>query len=128
MKPLIIAPTNRTPAIDFAFDNHHLSFKGESYPEDTAAFYGPVLENLQQYLAQVDNVTIVVDIELAYFNSSSAKAIMNIFQMLESVAAKDKAITINWYYQEDDDTMQEFGEDFSEDLVHVTFNLCRLPS
>jgi hypothetical protein len=33
---------------------------------------------------------------------------------------------INWHYNEDDDTMQEFGEDFASDMEHTVFNLCLL--
>lgn len=123
MKTLMIPSTNRTPAINFDFANHHLSLRGESYPEDTATFYGPLLAELKKYLAQDNRTRIVVDIEMAYFNSSSAKAMMNFFQLLESAAAEGKDIEVNWYYQEDDDTMQEFGEDFSEDMEHIKFNL-----
>ena len=44
------AATDRSPEISFDFANHHLRIKGESYPEDVNAFYGPVLEALERYL------------------------------------------------------------------------------
>lgn len=126
MEALIIPSTNRTPAIEFDFANHHLTCKGESYPEDAAAFYGLILAKTKEYLDELNGAAVVVDIKMEYFNSSSAKALMNFFQLLELAAAEGKQITVNWFYQEDDDTMQEFGEDFSEDLEHVTFTLCRV--
>jgi hypothetical protein len=32
-------------------------------------------------------------------------------------------VTINWYYDEEDDTMRELGEEFGEDLEHAAFHV-----
>jgi len=108
--------------MDFA--QGQMSLKGESYPEDVASFYGPLLSSLDSWLATKPDVALTVDIELVYFNSSSAKALMNLFMLLEKAAAAGAAISVNWHFSSDDDTMQEFGEDFAEDLEHVRFTLC----
>ena len=76
MAKLKIAATDRSPEVDFDFDNHLLSLKGESYPEDVAAFYGPVFEALDNYLLGLDAGRCSFEFRLIYFNSSSAKAIM----------------------------------------------------
>lgn len=128
METVRIDGTERTPEIDFNFAKGCLVIKGESYPEDAAAFYGPLLSRLQEFLAAAGGAEITVDVAMEYFNSSSAKALMNMFQMFEEAAAADVTVTINWYYQEDDDMMQEFGEDFSEDLECVTFRILRSQS
>ncbi|HEY0838060.1 MAG TPA: DUF1987 domain-containing protein [Azospirillum sp.] len=122
MERLTIAPTGRTPAIDFDFDGGLLRLGGESYPDDVATFFGPVFAALRGFLAEPGDA-VRFDIELVYFNSSSAKALMNIFQMLEAAARDGRAITVNWRFEPGDDAMREFGEDFSEDLESVTFNL-----
>ena len=119
-----IDPTDRSPAVEFDFDGRRLSISGESYPEDAAAFYGPLLRSLSEFLRDLGGADLTLDIRMVYFNSSSAKAMMNLFQMLESAAAAGSAITINWRYQADDDIMEEFGQDFSEDFVHARFALC----
>jgi len=116
--------TDRSPAVVFDFGTQRLSISGESYPEDAAAFYGPLLQALGLHLADPAPVDVSLDIRLVYFNSSSAKALMNMFQMLEDAAAGGGRVTINWHYHNDDDTMEEFGEDFSEDFVHARFVLC----
>ena len=46
MASLKIATTDRSPAVLFDFDNHHLKISGESYPEDVSTFYHPVFEAL----------------------------------------------------------------------------------
>lgn len=118
-----LAATDRSPNVIFDFETDRLSITGESYPEDAAAFFGPLLESLGKYLAAAQDRSLVVDMRMAYFNSSSAKAFMNMFQMLEDSARQGLDITINWRFHPDDDTMEEFGEDFAEDFQHATFNL-----
>ncbi len=117
--------TERTPLVEFDFAGHHLVMEGESYPEDAPGFFGPILEALREYLdGLADGARVVFDLKMSYFNSSSAKALMNMFQMLEAAARGGCSITINWHYLEDDDTMEEFGQDFSEDFEGVEFRMC----
>lgn len=119
-----LEPTDRTPEVVFDFSTRRLSIAGESYPEDAASFYGPLLQALDGYLADPSADGVVLDVRLVYFNSSTAKALMNMFQVLEKAAARNTAVTINWRYHVDDDIMQEFGEDFGQDFEHARFVLC----
>jgi hypothetical protein len=128
MERIFIQAGERSPIIDFDFPNHRLSMEGESYPENPAGFFGPLLEALSKYLKTSTEFALVIDIKMAYFNSSSAKALMNMFQLLEASAETGKPIRINWHYLEDDDTMEEFGEDFSEDFVKAEFVMQPIPS
>lgn len=128
MDTLYLPRTDRAPLIELDFGAHRLRIEGESYPEDAAAFFGPVLAALDGYLAQAverpAERPLVLDLRLLYFNSSSAKALMNIFQRLEAAARKGLGVEVNWHYQPDDETMMEFGEDFSQDFQAASFNLC----
>ena len=123
MDNLKIAGTERSPDVDFDFAEGRLSLKGESYPEDASAVFGPIFAALERFLATAGARKVQVDFDLTYFNSSSAKALMNMFQVLDRAAENGCKIAVNWFYAPDDDTMKEFGEDFSEDLEHVAFNL-----
>lgn len=123
MDNLVIAATERSPAVDFDFSSGVLSLKGESYPEDASTVFGPIFAALEGFLNQVEGRELRFDFELIYFNSSSAKALMNMFQLMDKAAARGATIVVNWFFAPDDETMKEFGEDFSEDLEHVTFNL-----
>ncbi len=125
MENIIREATDRTPAVMFDFGSGVFSFKGESYPEDASAFFGPLHKAMDDFLNSSFKGDIVFNVEFEYFNSSSAKVLMNLFQLLEDAAqTKGKNTMINWYYNEDDDSMQEFGEDFGSDMEHATFNLC----
>jgi hypothetical protein len=123
MPRLKIAGTERSPEVDFDFDTHRLRLRGESYPEDAATFYGPVFEALDDYLSEPRDCAF--EVELVYFNSSSAKAIMSLLEKLDEAGRSGK-VTINWYYDEEDDTMRELGEEFGEDLKHAAFHLKKL--
>ncbi|CAA7615469.1 conserved hypothetical protein [Magnetospirillum sp. SS-4] len=123
MDNLKVAATERSPEVDFDFERGVLRLRGESYPEDASTVFGPVFAALEGFLADAGRRAIEVEFDLTYFNSSSAKALMNMFQMLDNAAGAGAAVTISWFFAPDDDTMKEFGEDFSEDLEHVSFKL-----
>lgn len=125
---LTIPATGRTPGVSFDFASGHLRMTGESYPDDVAAFFGPVFEALRGFLGDPDGGPIRFDMELLYFNSSSAKALMNIFQMLETVAKGGRPVTLTWCVEESDESMRELGEDFAEDLRHVVFQMREMPA
>lgn len=123
MQNLVIPASTRTPAIDFNFGNNHLKLSGESYPEDVTEFYNPVFAALDSYLATLRPGSCRFDFELIYLNSSSAKAVMMLMDKLDAAAAKGAAVDVHWFYDEEDDTMQELGEEFGEDLENAKFHL-----
>ena len=65
---------------------------------------------------------IIFNFELIYFNSSTAKILMDLFDMLDETAS-DNNVMVNWIYDADDDNMEELGQDFGEDLEEATFNM-----
>lgn len=123
MQNLDIPATSRTPAVTFDFAQHHLRIKGESYPEDVTEFYGPVFTGLDAYLGGLGQGSRRFDFELIYLDSSSAKAIMMVIDKLEAAAVKGASVEVYWYYDKEDDTMQELGEEFGEDLQSAKFHL-----
>ena len=112
--------TQRTPLVEIG--SNSCLIKGECYPEDIAEWSGPVLEALKKTLVDA-NTQFNVDIELYYFNSSSAKFLFDFFEFLEDSAEEGKKIRINWRYRAEDDTMLEAGEDFQEDITACEYNL-----
>ena len=126
MEAFVREKTKSTPGITMDPQQHHLEIKGESYPENSANFYSPMLEWLDNYLQQLNDTPVQVDIELIYFNSSSSKVFMNFFDMLEDAAQRGVPVAVNWMYHEDNDTALECGEEFQEDMAHVTFHLVPL--
>lgn len=120
---LVIPATSRTPEVTFDFEQHHLKLIGESYPEDVTEFYNPVFNALDQYLAALGSGQTRFDFELIYLNSSSAKAIMMLMDKLDQAAANGAKVDVFWFYDGEDDNMQELGEEFGEDLASAAFHL-----
>ena len=121
-----IAATERSPEIVFDFEKHHLAVRGESYPEDVTTFYGPVFDVLDRYLAGLGQGDCRFDFELIYFNSSSAKIIMIIIEKLEKAARNGASVDVHWRYDGEDDTMEELGQEFGEDVRVARFHMEKL--
>ncbi len=125
MNSLIIAATEQTPEVRFDAGASSLSLAGESYPDDTAAFFLPLLRWMECFLARGD-APVTLDLRITYFNSSSSKALLDILDMLDQAGRTGRRITINWFYHAGNDMALEYGQEYSEDLPNVTFNLIRV--
>jgi len=128
MENIKISATDRTPEIDFNFQENILRIKGESYPENVNEFYDEILGKLKSYLSELSDIKVEFNIEFIYFNSSTAKVLMELFDLMEETAENGNNITVNWVYEEDDDHMEELGEEFGEDLEEANFNMKPIPS
>jgi len=123
MDNLYIEQTKSSPEIDFNAKTNVLKIQGESYPENTIRFYVPIINWLEQYSQNIKNQSFEVNIELIYFNSSSSQILLNIFDLLEKCQQNENQVTVNWIYDEENDSALESGEDFQEELSYITFNL-----
>lgn len=122
MSPFIMEETKSTPYINFDDTKNLLLIRGESYPENTAGFYAPVFNWLEDYLSGTI-AGITVNLQITYFNSSSSKVLMDFFNLLEEAAGRGTAVAVNWLYHEENDMSLEYGEEFKEEMEKVTFNL-----
>ena len=120
MQNVHIDATSTSPEVAFNFSENLLLLRGESYPENASAFFGPIIEALRGYLEQTTDQVIEVIIELTYFNSSSTKVLFNIFDLLNT-AAENNTVNLHWRYDEDDDTILEFGDDLHEDFPAINY-------
>jgi hypothetical protein len=51
-----------------------------------------------------------IDFSLSAINAVSKRSIINTFRILEYVGSKGTNIRVNWFYQANDDDVQELGE------------------
>jgi hypothetical protein len=116
-----VEETAYTPAIALDETGRHIAIKGKSYPENVATFYGPFLTYLAEKLAE--GLPIVLDIALVYFNSSSSKILMNIFDMFEEAGLRGTQCGVNWLYDAENELAKECGEEFRADYTAFAFNL-----
>ena len=123
MDNLIIEQTVSTPAINFDYNMKNLRISGESFPENAAKFYEPVMNWIKEYLNQIEIEETKVEFEIIYFNSSTSKIFMTIFSLFDEEVKRDKNITVDWIASEDNDVAIECGEEFKEDLDYIPFNI-----
>ena len=93
------------------------------YPEDASAFYGLLLEKITKHFSGLKDTEVSFRFELIYFNSSTAKIVMELFEALEETAASGNNVMITWVYEAGDDNVKELGEEFSEELSEAKFTL-----
>ena len=114
----------RSPKITCDWDKGVMEIVGESYPENVTDFYGPVLSALEKYLSTSKDKIFSCAFELLYFNSSSAKVLMRIFDMFEEYSnSHGHNIKVIWKVDEEDDNMRELGEEFAEDIENIKFEI-----
>lgn len=123
MNDLNIHKTQSTPTIHFCEAADLLAIRGDSFPENAAKFYAPVLEWLREYIDEISKQKVTMEFEIVYFNSSTSKIFMTIFDMMEEAVIEGKDITVNWKCNEKNETAIECGEEFKEDLEQLPFNI-----
>ncbi|MDH5365517.1 MAG: DUF1987 domain-containing protein [Cyclobacteriaceae bacterium] len=115
MEILNLEGAEDTPKIILDKGNGIYEISGRSLPEDSAEFYQPVLDWIEEYNKDPNPETEFV-FKLEYFNTASSKLILDVLSALEDV----QGCKITWYFHEDDEDMEEAGEEFSE-LVEIPF-------
>jgi hypothetical protein len=107
--------TEDTPRIILDKKNRVFEISGRSLPENATEFYKPVLEWIARYSADPNHTTDFV-FKLDYYNTSSAKVILDLLYALEDI----EGIKVQWYFHDEDEDMEEAGQEFSE-LVEIPF-------
>ena len=118
MESIKLEGTPKTPTVEFSAENGVLLLKGRSIPENSIEFYKPLINWIENYSASAPSET-VLNVKLEYFNTSSSKCLLDIFKRLERVG---NPVTINWYYEEDDEDMLEAGEDYDA-IIDIPFKM-----
>lgn len=115
MNPLVIPPTDTTPAVNYDPATGIVRFSGESYPENVSAFYEPVLAWIREAVASQAPLKVVM--VFGYLNTSSTKAILDLLLLLEDYHRAGGKAEVEWHFNPEIEVMQEAGEEFGEDLT-----------
>lgn len=116
--------TPKTPTVNFNAETGVVEIKGRSIPENSIEFYKPLVDWLEEYLANPAGLTNV-NIQLEYFNTSSSKCILDVFKKLEAIYKSGNEVVINWHYEEDDEDMLEAGEDY-QSIIKIPFKMIEI--
>ena len=119
-----IPPSKRSPLV--VFEDNRLFVVGRSIIEKPSEFYNPIFNWLKEFISQTGTkVTLYFAFE--HINTSSTKWIYVIVKELcESKDFSDK-IEIKWFYEEEDEDVEELGHVFSV-LLQKEFDIVEITS
>ncbi len=121
MDILDIRATNDTPRVLFDPENDIFEISGRSLPEDVVTFYQPLIDWLDEY-NRLPNENTEFVFKYIYFNTATAKLVQDILIRLEQIHESGNKVKVIWYYEQDDEDMQDLGEEFKE-YVDIPFEL-----
>ena len=121
---LHIQGTERTPEVLLMTDPLSLTIQGESFPEDVAVFYSPVITAINALSLETKG-PLNVTLAMVYINSSSIKALYRIFEGVDAYRKAGNEVSVHWNVPEDDDIMEELGEDFKDRFSDLEFKVGR---
>jgi len=114
MTDLTIAGSTSTPSIQCTLQPPRVHMQGDSYPENAFELFQPVLQWMEQALANAPSLTM--DLELVYLNTSSVRIMMDLFDTLEAAHQDGRQVVVNWYYDARNERVAELAGEFKEDL------------
>jgi len=121
MENILRESSSKTPAINFDAKSGVLFLKGRSIPENSIEFYKPLNDWLDLYGEKpLDETTI--DMKLEYFNTSSSKCILDLLKRLEKINQAGSKVSVNWYFESEDEDMEEAGEDYQA-IIKLPFKM-----
>ena len=119
MKELNIEPTLTSPKVHFDPATNVFDISGESRPENASVFYKPILDWVRELESFASSASGSMDspihfnFNFDYFNSTSAKFILDFCKKLGNLHSQSIPIVIRWHYEEDDEDMMEVGREMS---------------
>ena len=103
---MIIKEELNTPYVKLDRENCTLTFIGRSYPEHPELFYDPIMREVKECRGKLTNSEIIVNVALEILNSISTKYL---FHLIKDLYESAMDMEVNWYYEEDDESMLEEG-------------------
>jgi len=129
MEKLYFPPTPTSPEINFSPEEKIFFMRGISSPEDVRRLYYPVIEWFREYIDTIlegnsnpysPDSPLKFQVDLEYFNSSSAKFLYDIFLELKRLISSGIPVILEWLYDEEDTDLREAGSDIAS-LIEMEF-------
>ena len=112
MESFRLEATDKTPFVLLDPTHGVLEISGCSIHENAARFYEGIYERVDAYASRPARQT-QARIALDYFNSSTAKYLLDILKRLDELHASGASqVSLEWRYDEDDLDMLEAGNDY----------------
>src|SRR3546814_5829315 len=120
MNDFSIPGSPSTPAIQSDWEKGIVSMQGDSYPENSYELCHQVYEWIERFLGEAAH-PLNLELRLLYLNTSSIKAMMDIFDLLEAAYHEGRQVAVNWYYDIRNERVVELAEVFKEDCTSPFF-------
>ncbi len=111
---LNIEATKSSPSVVFYEPDNALTISGESYPENSFAFFEPIFEWFHNELPKYGKFRFKVNI--SYMNSSSTKCMLDILDLIAKASQRGCDARVLWYYEKGNDRALDLAEEFKEDM------------
>lgn len=118
---LNIPGSQSTPAIQSDWQAGRLAMQGDSYPENSYELFDQVMVWVRRYL-EASQRPLHLELALVYLNTSSVKAMMDIFDLLEEAHGTGREVSVTWHYDPRNERIAELAEEFREDC-HYPFTI-----
>ena len=115
-KNLSVAATQSTPSINANWEAGLLKLAGESYPENTYDIFDQIIAWVELYLTE-GKKPLRVELYLNYLNTSSIRAMIDIFDHLQNAHESGRDLSVVWLYDSRNPRSAEMGEEFKEDYT-----------
>lgn len=118
---IAISETDLTPSVKILSEENRIIIAGPSRLEDPSPFYEELTNILDETIINYKS-RFFIDFKLSYLNSSSSKWLFHILKNIQARFGKSRTMSVNWYYDSDDESMLEAGEVF-QNLLNVPFKV-----
>lgn len=115
-----ITEGDNTPTVSFDAERGELHIKGRCVPADATGFFAPIISAVRD--CRPVGKRLLIDVKLDYFNTSSAKNLLDLFKTAEQLLRKEILTRIVWHYLEGDEDLMESGQDYAA-LVSIPVEL-----
>ncbi len=126
MMMLHLPGDDKHPEVAFNGTSGRMRIMGRCIPENAQEFFDPLLSWIDA-LAGHPPSSLLLEIHLEYFNSSSVSPVASMVRKVNALREQGVEVVINWCYDEDDEDMMDSGTDIM-DTFGVYMNLVAAPA
>lgn len=118
---LKISPSINTPSINFDIESGHLNISGRCINTDLSEIFNRVMAHTMLYIEQPKNQT-VLNLQFEYVNTEGIVYLRRVLSYFTKLVKGGLEVTVNWYYETDDDCILSLGQDLSHIFNIIKFN------
>ena len=116
MQTLQREKSQSTPEVHADPQAGRLMMAGDSYPENSYEFFHEIVSWVENYLRETDQ-PLHLELRLAYLNTSSVRAMLDIFDLLQAAHEQGHGVSVDWLYHPRNERVADLAEEFREDCT-----------